>query len=86
MADTDCEDALTTKALFYIEKIIHGLVEKINFDLNLNLFSRYSTFIVKYSWCFLLLGSIICISLGLSAVLLRELPDFNDPSKVKFHS
>ncbi|CAF0737563.1 unnamed protein product [Adineta steineri] len=42
---------------------------------------RYSTFVVKYSWCFLLLGSTICIALGLSAVLLRDLPDFNDPTK-----
>ncbi len=48
------------------------------------LFIRYSTFVVKYSWCFLLLGLIICMGLGLSAVLLRDLPDFNDPTKVKF--
>ncbi len=47
------------------------------------LFSRYSTFVVKYSWCFLLLGLVICIALGLTAVLLRDLPDFNDPTKVK---
>ncbi len=39
---------------------------------------------VKYSWCFLLLGTVICIGLGISAVLLRDLPDFNDPTKVKF--
>jgi hypothetical protein len=43
---------------------------------------RYSTFVVKYSWCFLLLGVVICIGLGLSAVLLRDLPNFNDPTKV----
>lgn len=43
---------------------------------------RYSTFVVKYSWCFLLLGLIICIALGLTAILLRDLPDFNDPTKV----
>ncbi|CAF5200731.1 unnamed protein product, partial [Rotaria magnacalcarata] len=42
---------------------------------------RYSTFVVKYSWCFLLLGLIICFALGLSAVLLRDLPNFNDPTK-----
>ena len=43
---------------------------------------RYSTFVVKYFWCFLLLGLVICITLGLTAVLLRDLPDFNDPTKV----
>ena len=44
---------------------------------------RYSTFLVKYSWCFLLLGLVICIALGLSAILGGDLPDFNDPTKVK---
>ncbi|CAF0835282.1 unnamed protein product [Rotaria sordida] len=42
---------------------------------------KYSTFVVKHSWCFLLLGFSICIALGLSAILLRDLPDFNDPTK-----
>ncbi|CAF2450277.1 unnamed protein product [Rotaria sp. Silwood2] len=42
---------------------------------------KYSTFVVKHSWCFLLLGFFICIVLGLSAILLRDLPDFNDPTK-----
>lgn len=44
---------------------------------------RYSTFVVKYAWCFLLLGSSICVGLGLAAVLMRDLPDFNDPTKVR---
>ncbi|CAF4102545.1 unnamed protein product [Rotaria socialis] len=60
-----------------------GLI--LNLDLTLyiiQLFEQeYSTFVVKYSWCFLLLGLIICFALGLSAVLLRDLPDFNDPTK-----
>ncbi|CAF1203962.1 unnamed protein product, partial [Adineta ricciae] len=42
---------------------------------------KYSTFLVKYSWCFLLLGLVICIALGLSAILGGDLPDFNDPTK-----
>ncbi|CAF0882361.1 unnamed protein product [Adineta steineri] len=42
---------------------------------------KYSTLVVKYSWCFLLLGLVICIALGLSAVLARDLPNFNDPTK-----
>ncbi|UJR30169.1 hypothetical protein I4U23_017709 [Adineta vaga] len=42
---------------------------------------KYSTLVVKYSWCFLLLGLVICIALGLSAVLGGDLPDFNDPTK-----
>ena len=47
---------------------------------------RYSTFLVKYSWCFLSLGFVICLSLGAYAVLFRDLPDFNDPTKVPFSS
>lgn len=45
-------------------------------------FCRYSTFVVKYSWAFLLLGLVICLALGLSAIFSRDLPDFNDPTKV----
>lgn len=86
MSNTDCEDALTIKAEFYVEKVIRGSVEnKWRIVIWILFVYRYSTFVVKYSWCFLLLGSIICIGLGLAAVLLRDLPDFNDPTKVKFN-
>ncbi|CAF3371762.1 unnamed protein product [Rotaria sp. Silwood1] len=65
MISTDCEEAISVRAQFYLDKILQG----------------YSTFVVKHSWCFLLLGFFICIVLGLSAILLRDLPDFNDPTK-----
>ncbi|CAF4946392.1 unnamed protein product [Rotaria sp. Silwood1] len=65
MTYTDCEHAISVRVEFHSEKWIR----------------IYSTFVVKYSWCFLLLGLIICFALGLSAVLLRDLPDFNDPTK-----
>jgi hypothetical protein len=81
---TDCEDSITIRMEVYLEKINRWLVEK-NFNLkfDFNLIDRYSTLIVKYSWCFLLLGTIICIALGLSGIFLHDLPDFNDPTKVK---
>jgi hypothetical protein len=85
MSYTDCEHAISIRVQYYVEKLTRWLVERESlFDFNLYLINRYSTFVVKYSWCFLTLGLIICISLGLSAVLLRDLPDFNDPTKVKF--
>ncbi|CAF3558272.1 unnamed protein product [Rotaria sp. Silwood1] len=65
MTYTDCEHAISVRVEFHSEKWIR----------------IYSTFVVKYSWCFLLLGLVICFALGLSAVLLRDLPDFNDPTK-----
>ncbi|CAF2034049.1 unnamed protein product [Rotaria magnacalcarata] len=65
MVANDCEEAISIRAEIYIEKII----------------KRYSTFVVKHSWCFLLLGFSICIVLGLSSVILHDLPDFNDPTK-----
>jgi hypothetical protein len=89
----NCEDAFTSRALFYIEKIIRWFVDE-KYYLNefeivivvvVFLLNRYSTFVVKYSWCFLLFGSVICLVLGISAVLLRDLPDFNDPTKVKIY-
>ncbi|CAF3652461.1 unnamed protein product, partial [Rotaria sordida] len=65
MTSTDCEHTISIRVELHSEKYIR----------------IYSTFVVKYSWCFLLLGLIICFALGLSAVLLRDLPDFNDPTK-----
>ncbi|CAF1439929.1 unnamed protein product, partial [Didymodactylos carnosus] len=41
----------------------------------------YSTLVVRYSWCFLILGFVICIVLGLASIINRDLPDFNDPTK-----
>ncbi|CAF1168574.1 unnamed protein product [Adineta ricciae] len=65
MSFTEWEAAVTARIGHYIAKLILW----------------YSTFVVKYAWCFLLLGSIVCICLGLTAVLTRDLPDFNDPTK-----
>lgn len=89
MRETDCEIAITSRVEVYIEKVLQWFVELTRKEeflfIQSSFFCRYSTFLVKYSWCFLLLGAVICISMGVSAVLLRDLPNFSDPTKVNKH-
>ena len=86
MSFTEWEAAVTARIGHYIAKFILWLVVEYLHALNVVyvFVYRYSTFVVKYAWCFLLLGSTVCICLGLTAVLTRDLPDFNDPTKVTF--
>ena len=84
MTSDDCEQVITIRVVYLTEKCLRMWVTTTERSIvsSPRFLIRYSTFVVKYSWAFLLLGIVICFTLGLSAVFLRDLPDFNDPTKV----